>query len=54
MLKCYQRIPPETIYGHAKKVCLEQNISIGSNLLVKRYRGTIYLKGKETITFIPS
>ena len=35
-----------------KKVYLEQSISVGSKLLVKPYRGTIYLEAKEKFTVI--
>ena len=41
-----------SICGHAKKVCLEQSIFIVSNLLVKSYGGTIYVKGKEKFKLI--
>ena len=30
LFKFHWRAPHETIYGHKKKMCLEQNISIGS------------------------
>ena len=41
-------------YYHAKNVFLEQSLSIGSNLLVKLYGGTLYTKGKEKIALILS
>ena len=49
MLKFYWRAPHETIYGHANDVCLEQSITIGSNLPVKPYRGTMKEKEKYTV-----